>query len=59
MSSQFMQKYFPKVVEINQRYAKPRVKLSRSMKIILFILRCYLLLLVCLLVFKFITTVVD
>jgi hypothetical protein len=55
--STFIQKYFPKIHEINQRYAKPRVKLSKPMRIILFLLRCYLVLLVGLLVFKFVTTV--
>jgi hypothetical protein len=43
------------VNEINRKYAKPRIKLTKSVKIALFLLRMYLLLLVGLLIYKFIT----
>jgi len=55
--SSFLQRHFPKICEINQRYAVPKVKLSKTMKVILFFLRCYLLLLVLMLLYKFYTTV--
>jgi hypothetical protein len=55
--SKFIEKHFPKIHEINERYAVPRVKLSKSMRLILFLLRCYLVGLVLLLVLKFVTTV--
>jgi len=53
----FLQKHFPKIHEINQRYATPKVKLSKTMRVILFLLRCYLLLLVLMLLYKFYVTV--
>ena len=57
--SSFLQKHFPKIYEINQRYATPKVKLSKSMKVILFILRIYLVILVLMLLYKFYTTVMG
>lgn len=45
------------VREINRKYAKPRIKLTKWVKVSLFLLRLYLLLLVGLLIFKFITIV--
>jgi hypothetical protein len=44
-----------KISEINKRYATPRIKMTRGIAIALFMLRIYLLFLVGLLVFKFIT----
>lgn len=46
-----------KIREINRRYAKPRIKLSRGTRIALLTLRLYLITLVALLVYKFITVV--
>lgn len=57
--SRLIQRFFPKIHEINQRYAEPRVKLSPGMRLVLVILRVYLVVLVLLLVFKFITIVAD
>ena len=44
-----------KIREINQRYSKPHIEMSLGVKIALLSLRVYLLVLVCLLVYKFIT----
>ncbi len=46
-----------KISAINQRYATPKIRMSRSVKIILFLLRIYLLFLVLLLGYKFWTLV--
>jgi hypothetical protein len=46
-----------KVREINRRYAKPRIAISPAVRISLLVLRIYLLLLVCLLLYKFYTVV--
>ena len=42
-----------KITEINQKYATPRIKMSRGVKIALLFLRLYLVLLVVLLGYKF------
>ncbi len=44
-----------KVGEINRRYAHPRIKLSRTARVSLLVLRVYLLVLVVLLVYRFAT----
>jgi hypothetical protein len=53
--SQFMQRHFPKIHAINERYSKPKIIMSKPVKIALFFLRAYLVLLVALLLYKFIT----
>jgi hypothetical protein len=49
-------KWFDKIHEINLKYAKPRIKMTRSVKIALFMLRFYLILLVLILAYKFLIT---
>jgi hypothetical protein len=44
-----------KIREINRRYARPRIKLSRGTRIALLALRLYLITLVILLAYKFFT----
>jgi hypothetical protein len=44
-----------KIREINRRYAKPRIKLSRSVRLALLALRLYLIVLVILLAYRFST----
>jgi hypothetical protein len=44
-----------KIREINHRYATPRIRLSRSTRLALLVLRLYLLFLVILLGYKFFT----
>jgi hypothetical protein len=44
-----------KIREINHKYSTPRIKLSRSVKISLLLLRIYLLIIVVLLLFKLVT----
>ena len=48
-----MQGWTDKIAEINQKYATPRIKMSRGVKIALLFLRVYLVLLVVLLGYKF------
>jgi len=44
-----------KIREINQKYSKPRIKMSRSVKIALLALRLYLIFLIIMLLYRFIT----
>jgi hypothetical protein len=48
---------FSKIREINRKYDKPRVKMTKGVKVALFMLRLYLILLVGVLVLKFISMV--
>lgn len=48
-------KFAQKIREINQRYSKPHIEMSGAVKVSLLALRIYLLVLVCLMVYKFIT----
>ena len=43
-----------KIREINQRYSKPHIEMSRGVRISLMALRVYLFLLVALIVYKFV-----
>jgi len=44
------------VREVNRKYATPSIRMTKGIKLALFTLRIYLLLLVGLLVFKFVVT---
>ncbi len=55
MLRDFISHNYAKVREINKRYAVPNVEMSGWVKFWLLILRVYLILLVCLLVYKFVT----
>lgn len=55
MFANFSRTHFRKIHEINERYKTPALVMSRPVKICLLLLRCYLLLLVGLLLYKFIT----
>jgi hypothetical protein len=46
---------FARIREINRKYHTPQVKMTRGVRIALFLLRIYLLLLVGILFFKFFT----
>jgi len=46
-----------KITEINRKYATPRIRMSRSVKIALLFLRLYLVLLIVLLGYKFWTLI--
>jgi len=48
---------FSRIREINRKYDRPRVKMTRGVKVALFMLRLYLILLVGILVVKFISLV--
>jgi hypothetical protein len=52
-----VRKIVAKIREINTRYAKPKVEMSRAIKLSLTGLRIYLLVLVILLLYKFITII--
>ena len=43
-----------KIAEINRRYKKPRIGMSAAVKASLMFLRAYLMVLVCLMVYKFV-----
>jgi hypothetical protein len=51
----FITELFDKIREINKKYSTPRIKMTRAVKIALFMLRLYLIILVLILVYKFIT----
>ncbi len=53
----FFKRRFGKIREINEKYAKPRVKMTKGVAVALFMLRLYLIILVGILVIKFITLV--
>ncbi|MGD0585475.1 MAG: hypothetical protein ABSA86_06825 [Oryzomonas sp.] len=55
MIRDFFSHNFAKIREINQKYAKPNVEMSGWVKASLLFLRLYLILLVGLLLYKFIT----
>lgn len=48
-----IQGWADKIAEINQRYATPRIRMSRGVRIALLFLRLYLVFLVLLLAYKF------
>ena len=48
---------FCRIREINRKYDQPRVKMTRGVRIALFMLRLYLILLVGILIVKFISLV--
>jgi hypothetical protein len=49
-----MPRLVTKIREINHRYSKPHIEMSRGVKISLMALRIYLLLLVGLIIYKFV-----
>jgi len=53
----FLERHFFRIYEINRKYATPRYKMTRSVGIILLVLRLYLLFLICILIYKFITLI--
>jgi len=55
MLRDFFSHNFAKIHEINRKYAKPNVEMSKWVRVSLLFLRFYLIFLVVLLVYKFIT----
>ena len=47
--------FINKIKEINRRYATPRIKMTKWTKFALFMLRVYLVFLIAILLYKFIT----
>ncbi len=56
-TGEFFWRKFRKIREINKRYEKSSIKVTPTVKIALLFLRIYLILLVLILVYKFITLV--
>jgi hypothetical protein len=54
----FLAKRFEKIAEINRKYKTPRITMTPMTRIVLLLLRIYLLLLVAILFFKFFTTII-
>ncbi len=50
-----VRRQFEKIGEINRKYSKPRIEMSAPVRWSLLLLRCYLLFLVGLMIFRFIT----
>jgi hypothetical protein len=55
----FFQRRFAKIIEINRKFARPHVKMTPAVKIALLLLRLYLIALVGILFYKFLTLVVK
>lgn len=53
----FFRGKFGKIIEITEKYAHPKIDMSPTVKISLFLLRVYLLFLLLLLIYKFITVI--
>ena len=53
----FYEQHFERIIEINEKYSKPRIEMSPAVKFALVALRFYLLFLVALLVYKFTTLI--
>lgn len=51
----FLERRFYTIMKINRRYSTPRIKMTRLVRLSLLLLRLYLLLLIGLLVYKFVT----
>ncbi len=51
----FISQWFEKIKEINNKYSTPRIKMTRGVKFALLTLRLYLILLVLILAYKFLT----
>jgi hypothetical protein len=49
-----LDRFVRKIREINERYSKPQIEMSRGVRISLIALRVYLLLLVALVAYKFV-----
>ena len=53
----FISRHFSKITEINRKYATPKIKMTKWVRIALMGLRIYLIVLVIILVYKFFTLV--
>jgi hypothetical protein len=51
-----IKKWFDKIHDINRKYSTPRIKMTRAVKISLFMLRLYIIILILILVYKFLKT---
>lgn len=54
---EMIRRQLDKIIEINQRYSTPRTEISTAVRLSLLFLRVYLLFLVGLMIFKFITLI--
>lgn len=53
----FYRSKFGKIIEINNKYAQPKIEMSPTVKISLFLLRLYLIFLLLMFIYKFITII--
>ena len=53
----FFLRRFSKIIEVNRKYATPRIKMTRLTSILLLLLRLYLIFLVVILFYKFYTLI--
>jgi len=58
MIGEFLRSRFYTIRQINKKYATPRIKTTRIVTVSLFMLRIYLLIMVVILLYKFVTLVV-
>lgn len=54
---EFFRSKFGKIIEINEKYAQPKIGMTKTVKISLLLLRVYLIFLLFLLIYKFITLI--
>jgi hypothetical protein len=52
-----LRRQIDKIIEINQRFSTPRTEISTAVRLSMLLLRVYLLFLVCLMIFKFVTLI--
>jgi hypothetical protein len=55
--NKFFARRFARIIEINKKYRKPRIAMTPLTRIVLLLLRIYLLLLVAILFYKFFTII--
>lgn len=53
----FCQDKFSKIIEINEKYAQPKIEMSKTVKISLLLLRIYLIFLILLFAVKFVMVI--
>ena len=53
----FYEDNFEKIIEINEKYANPKIEISPAVKFSLLLLKFYLILIVGLMIYKFITLI--
>jgi hypothetical protein len=55
----FLARRFERITEINRKYQKPRIAMTPLTRVVLLLLRIYLLMLVAILFYKFFSTIMT